>query len=62
MFAFGWKTAARRIELVHGEKTRVCRDVPCRHPYAAAIELALERGCMQQTAGRSFPDEPVSPG
>lgn len=60
MFAFGWKTAARRIELVQ-TKTRVCRDVPCRHPYAAAIELALERGCMQQTAGRFFPDEPVSP-
>ena len=60
MFAFGWKTAARRIELVQ-TKTRVCRDVPCRHPYAAAIELALERGCMQQRDGRFFPDEPVSP-
>ena len=60
MFAFGWKTAARRIELVR-TKTRVCRDVPCRHPYAAAIELALERGCMQQRDGRFFPDEPVSP-
>ena len=60
MFAFGWKTAARRIELVQ-TKTRVCRDVPCRHPYAAAIELALERGCMQQSDGRFFPDEPVSP-
>ena len=26
-----------------------------------AIELALERGCMQQRDGRFFPDEPVSP-
>lgn len=61
VWPFGWEDWARgRIELVQ-TKTRVCRDVPCRHPYAAAIELALERGCMQQRDGRFFPDEPVSP-
>ena len=59
MFAFGWKTAARRIDLVK-TKTNVCRDVSYRHPYAAAIELALERGCMRQENGRFFPDEPIT--
>ena len=59
MFAFGWKTAARRIELVKS-KTNVCRDVSCKHPYCASIELALERGCLAQENGRFRPDEPVS--
>ena len=59
MFAFGWKTAARRVELVRA-KTSVCRDVSCRHPYAAAIELALERGCLSQERGRFRPDEAIT--
>ena len=54
MLAFGWKTAARRLDLVK-TKTNVCRDVSYRHPYAAAIEQALERGCMQQGNGRFRP-------
>ena len=41
-------------------KTNVCRDVSYRHPYAAAIEQALERGCMQQGNGRFRPDAPIS--
>ncbi len=40
MLAFGWKTAARRLDLVK-TKTNVCRDVSYRHPYAAAIEQAF---------------------
>ena len=59
MLAFGWKTAARRLDLVK-TKTNVCRDVSYRHPYAAAIEQALERGCMQQGNGRFRPDAPIS--
>ena len=59
MLAFGWKTAARRLDLVK-TKTNVCRDVSYRHPYAAAIEQALERGCMQQETGRFRPDDPIS--
>ena len=59
MFAFGWKTAMRRVELVK-TKTNVCRDVSYRHPYSAAIELALERGCIAQTGGRFFPEDIVS--
>ena len=59
MLAFGWKTAARRLDLVK-TKTNVCRDVSYRHPYAAAIEQALERGCMQQGNGRFRPDDPIS--
>ena len=61
MFAFGWKTAARRIELVQ-TKTRVCRDVPCRHPYAAAIELALERGWYAAKRWALFPGRAGFPG
>ena len=59
MLAFGWKTAARRIELVK-TKTNVCRDVSYRHPYAASIEQAIERGCLSQEAGRARPDEPMT--
>ena len=59
MLAFGWKTAARRLDLVK-TKTNVCRDVSYRHPYAAAIEQALERGCLQQETGRFRPDDPIS--
>ena len=59
MLAFGWKTAARRLDLVK-TKTNVCRDVSYRHPYAAAIEQALERGCLQQGNGRFRPDDPIS--
>ena len=59
MFAFGQKTATRRIELVR-TKTNVCRDVSYKHPYSAAIELALERGCFSQEDGRFRPDEPVT--
>ena len=59
MFAFGWKTAARRIELVRS-KTSVCRDVSYCHPYCAAIELALERGCLTQENRCFRPDAPVT--
>ena len=59
MFAFGWKTAERRVELVR-MKTNVCRDVSYRHPYSAAIELALERGCLSQQAGNFRPDDPIT--
>ena len=59
MFAFGWKTAARRLELVRS-RTSVCRDVSYRHPYCAAIELALERGGLTQENRCFRPDAPVS--
>lgn len=59
MMIFGQETVARRIELVKN-KTRVCRDVSLRHPYAAAIELALSRGCIQKEHGRVRPDAPIS--
>ena len=59
MFAFGWRAAQRRVELVK-TRTRVCRDVPCRHPYSAAIEMALEQNLLQQENGRFRPDDAIT--
>ncbi len=60
MMAFGGEASGRRIALVKS-KTRVCRDVSPRHPYAAAIELAHSRGAFSLEGGLAKPDAPISP-
>lgn len=59
MYRYGVTRAAERIALVRG-KTRVCRDVGCRHPYAAAIQAAVQNGSMQAKNGRFRPDDAVT--
>ena len=59
MMAYGCKAVHERIELVR-KKTAVCRDVSCRHPYAAAIRAALESGALSEKNGKFLPDSPVS--
>ncbi len=59
MMAYGCKTVQARIELVRSKKS-VCKDVPCKHPYAAAVQAALQSGAMQETGGKFLPDAPVS--
>lgn len=60
MMAYGGRTVERRIEMVRG-RTAAAKDVPCRHPYAAAIEAALRAGTMTAEGGRFRPDAPVTP-
>ncbi len=60
MYRYGCQTLAARIELVRSKK-RVCRDVDCKHPYAAAIAAALQAGSLPLQSDAFAPDMPVSP-
>lgn len=59
MLAYGCKTAERRIALVR-KNAPVCCDVPCRHPYAAAVAAAMRSGALTVQGGRFRPDDAVS--
>lgn len=59
MYRYGVQSAARRVALVRG-KTRVCKDVGAKHPYAAAIEQALKDKALTLSGEYFRPDEPVS--
>lgn len=60
MLGYGCQTVERRIAMVRS-KLAAAKDVPCRHPYAAAIEAALQSGAMACENGRFAPDAPVTP-
>lgn len=60
MLGYGCQTAERRIAMVRG-KLAAAKDVPCRHPYAAAVEAALQSGAMECENGRFAPNAPVTP-
>ena len=59
MTAYGWAAARDRVALVRAGKPPF-RDLPCRHPYAAAAVLADRAGAVCASSGRFRPDEPAS--
>ena len=61
MMAYGCESAPRRVELVRG-KISPFKDVAWNHPYAAAVELAVQKGALQAESGRFFPNEDALPG
>ena len=54
MMVFGWEAAPHRVRQVRQSRPP-CSDVPAAHPYAGAIALAAEAGCIP--AG-----QPLRPG
>ena len=59
MTAYGWDAVRDRIALVRAGKAPF-RDLPARHPYAAAAVLALRAGAVCAASGRFRPDEPAA--
>ncbi|MCI8539329.1 MAG: polysaccharide deacetylase family protein [Oscillospiraceae bacterium] len=62
MMAFGWPGVKARIALMGGEWTCPWSDVKPGHPYAGALLLAAEAGCLTGENGRLRPEEPISAG
>lgn len=59
MLVYGSQSAERRITMVR-TKTAPAQDVKATHPYAAAIETALNAGAMTCEGGRFRPDQLVT--
>lgn len=64
MIAFGWKAAERRIDdiLSFSSRRAYFADVPVTHPYGAAIQLAVEKGCFDlfEKSEKFCPDNEIT--
>lgn len=60
MMAFGWPGVDVRVALVRGERKLPWSDLRPDHPYAGALVLAAEAGCLTAEGGRIRPDERVT--
>jgi peptidoglycan/xylan/chitin deacetylase (PgdA/CDA1 family) len=60
MMAFGWAGVDVRISLVRGQRTSPWSDLKANHPYAGAVILAAENGCLSGQNGSIRPDAPVT--
>ena len=61
MMLYGSRSAQRRIDLVHTRQDPA-RDLPAKHPYAAAADTAVQSGEMALERGAFYPDRPVTAG
>ncbi len=59
MLVYGGKTAARKVEIKRA-RLRPARDVGYAHPYAAAVEEAMQAEALCAERGRFYPDRAVS--
>ncbi len=55
---FGWPAAKIRVDNILKKRAPAC-GLPAAHPYAAAADLALEKGCVPKTA-KFDPAAPVT--
>ena len=60
MMAFGWPGVDVRVALIRGERKLPWSDLRPDHPYAGALALAAEAGCLAAEGGRVRPDERVT--
>lgn len=61
MMAFGWDSVPMRVQLLRKEHGLPFDDCKITHPYAAALLLAQQKGCLTVTQGRIRPEDPVTP-
>lgn len=60
MMAFGWDGVPLRVQLLRKERGLPFDDCKITHPYAAALILAQQKGCLTVSQGRIRPDDPVT--
>lgn len=60
MMAFGWPGVETRVKLIRGQAKLPAGDMRPDHPYAGAVYLALESGCLEMTGTNARPDDSVT--